>query len=311
MSKILSVFNICQKDKDNCDNYINSIRSILYQNLGGIDNRLVISSVRNSDGCLKRLRGEFGNLTDIIYYNDPYTVNITFNKTVQECVKRFGKFDGYLYIDSGVIFTDNNAIRIMSEFLDQKIYSMITVQTNSDNGFLSWLGFDFVRDQNFIMPIGRACNLHCQLFSNELFETYDKKIIPDVFAAYCTESVFSFLNSVIHKKWVVIKDIIIHHSHGLDGGSMYFNKKSDRFGTDWNNLLFGRNALDFINDQEAIDAGLGYEEIHNVMMHKNNMYENDVFSRDPERLKRVILKYLFSNSGELNYDNIAHTYNAY
>lgn len=309
--KLLTVFNICHKDRDNCDHYINSIRSILDQNLDGIDNKLVISAVRNSDSCLKRLRSEFGDKIDICYYGELWTVNVTFNKTLQEVVKRFGGFAGYIYIDSGIVLTDPNTIKTMADLLSTNLYSMITMQTDTDNGFPGWLGFDSVRGQDFIIPVGRACNLHCQLFSSELFETYGSKIMPDVFAAYCTESVFSFMNSVIHKRWVIAKDIVVHHSHGLDGGSMYFEKISGRFGTPWNNLLFGRNALDFINDPEAIEAGLGYEEIHNIMVHKGNMYEHDIFSRDQERLKRVILKYLFTNSDELNYANVTCTYNAW
>lgn len=313
--RLLTVFNICHKDRDNCDHYINSINSILDQdlNLKGdkIEHKVAVSSLRNTDSCLRRISGTFGNNIDVIYYGEIWTVNITFNKTVQEMVKRFGDFDGYIYIDSGVILTNPNVIKTMAELLSSGLYSMITIQTDTDNGLPAWLGFDLVRNQDFIMPVGRACNLHCQLFSKEIYETYGKRIMPDVFAAYCTESVFSFMNSAIHKRWVIAKDIVVHHSHGLDGGSMYFEKISNKFKTPWNNLLFGRNAFDFINDHEARAAGLGYEEIFKVMVHKGDMHENDVHSRAPERLKAVILKYLFSNSGELNYDNITYTYNAY
>jgi len=311
--KLLTVFNICQKDRDNCNDYIKSIRSILDQNLEDtdIENKVVVSAVRNSDTCLRRLRSEFGDKIDIIYYGEIWTVNITFNKTIQEVIKRFGGiFSGYVYIDSGVTLIDRNVIKTMGELLRTDLYSMITIQTDSDNGFTGWLGFDLVRGQDFIIPVGRACNLHCQLFSNELFEAYGNRTMPDVFAAYCTESVFSFMNSAIRKKWVVAKDIIVRHHHGLDGGSMYFDKSSNKFGNSWNNLLFGRNALDFINDPEARDAGLGYEEINGVMIHKSDMYE-DNFSKDKDRLKNVILKYLFSNPGELDYSNITYTYNAW
>jgi hypothetical protein len=191
----------------------------------------------------------------------------------------------------------------MSE-LDQKIYSMITVQTDGDNGFDMWLGFNNVIGNDYIVPIGKACNLHCQLFTNELYETYNNKIIPDVFAAFCTESSFSFLNAAMHKKWVIAKDIIVYHKQSLDNASMYFQHKSERFDNFWNNLLFNRNANDFINDQEAIDAGLGYEEVNNIMLHKNDMYDENGYSLVPDRLKRVILKYLYLNNSELDYENI-------
>ncbi len=304
MNKILIVYNICQKDRDNTDHYINSIRSILNQNNFDDNYKIVVSACKNRNETINRLLSEFKDKINIVYYDDIFTVNITFNKTIQEYIKRFGKFGGYLYIDSGVILTDPNVIKTISEFLDQKIYSMITVQTDGDNGFDMWLGFGRVIGNDYIVPIGKACNLHCQLFTNELYETYNSKIIPDVFAAFCTESSFSFLNAAIHKKWVIAKDIVVYHKQSLDNASMYFQHKSERFDNFWNNLLFNRNVNDFINDPEAIGAGLGYEEVNNIMLHKNGIYDENGYSLDPDRLKRVILKYLYLNNSELDYGNI-------
>ncbi len=304
MNKILVVYNICQKDRDNTDHYINSIRSILSQNNFGDSSKIVVSACKNPKESINRLLSEFKDKINIVYYDDTYTVNITFNKTVQEYIKRFGKFEGYLYIDSGVILTDPNVIKTMSGLLDQKTYSMITAQTDGDNGFDMWLGFNRIIGNDYIVPIGRACNLHCQLFSNDIYETYNNKIIPDVFSAFCTESVFSFLNAAIKRKWIIMKDIVIHHHQSLDGASTYFIHSSDKFGNTWNNLLFGRNALDFINDPEAISSGLGYEEVQNVMLYKKDMYDENGYSTDRDRLKRVILKYLYLNNSELDYENL-------
>lgn len=304
MNKILTVYNICQKDRDNTDHYINSIESILSQNNFDDKYKIVISSCKNRNETINILHDQFKDKINIVYYDDAYTVNITFNKTVQEYIKRYGKFEGYLYIDSGVILTDSNVIKTMSELLDQKIYSMITAQTDGDNGFDMWLGFNRVIGNDYIIPIGKSCNLHCQLFSNDIYETYNNKIIPDVFRAFCTESVFSFLNAVIKKKWIIMKDIIIHHHQSLDGASTYFDHSSDKFGNTWNNLLYGRNTLDFINDPEAINSGLGYEEVRNVMLHKKDMYDENGYSLDSDKLKRIILKYLYLNNGELDYENI-------
>lgn len=304
MNKILVIYNICQKDRDNTDYYINSIKSILNQNNFDDKNKIVVSSCKNGKGTINRLSRELKDKINIVYYDDIYTVNITFNKTVQEYIKRFGKFDGYLYIDSGVVLTDPNVITSISKFMDEKMYSMITAQTDGDNGFDVWLGFNRVIGNDYIIPIGRACNLHCQLFSNDIFETYDKRILPDIFRSFCTESVFSFMNAAIKKKWVIMKDIIVSHRQSLDGASTYFDHSSARFGNTWNNLLFDRNALDFINDNEAISSGLGYEEIQNVMLHKKDMYDDNGYSLCPDTLKKVILKYLFSSDKEIDYEKI-------
>jgi len=71
----------------------------------------------------------------------------------------------------------------------------------------------------------------------------------------------------------------------------------------WNNLLFGRNALDFINDKEAIEVGLGYEEVQNIMIHRSDAYDNGK-SLYPSRLSEAVKKYFFLTNEELDYQNI-------
>lgn len=302
---ILVVYNTCHTTgKEKTDYYIDAIRSILNQNNDQeIDYRVVVSARRNYIEQLNKLLDEFGDRIDIIRYADIYTWQTTFNKTVKECIKKYGSFKGYLYIDSGVTLISRDVIRAVYEQMNQDIYSMITVQTNLSNGFLNWLGFDCVKWEDFVVPVGRACNLHCQLFTHDLYDSYNEKIIPDVFRAYCTESVFSFLNAVIKKKWVIIKDIIVDRI-AEDDRCNDFNTVSEKFTNSWNNLLYDRNVFNFMGDQEAIDVGLGYEEISNIMPHRKDMYDEDGFSLDPENLKKVILKYLYLNKEELDYDKI-------
>ena len=43
----------------------------------------------------------------------------------------------------------------------------------------------------------------------------------------------------------------------------------------WNNLLYERDALDFINDPEAYYAGLGYEECNDIMNHNSKSYDEE------------------------------------
>jgi len=307
---ILVVYNISHTfGKDKTDHYIDTINSILGQDNydqnynRDIDYRLVISARRNYIEQLNNLLEEFGDRIDIIRYEDVYTSNVTFNKTVQECIKKYGNFRGYLYVDSGVILNNRDVIKNIFERMKNSAYSMITVQTNISNGFLGWLGFDYVKSKDFIVPVGEACNLHCQLFMHDLYNTYDKRIIPDVFRAYCTESVFSFLNAAIRKKWVIIKDIIVNRTVE-DDRCNDFNTVSEKFGNSWNNLLFDRDATSFIKDSEAINAGLGYEEIYDVMRHRKDMYDENGASLDPKNLKKIILKYFFLNKEELDYDQI-------
>ena len=88
--KLLAVYNTCGIGGDNTEWYIHSIKSLLNQDLGGV--RVVLSSCRNSVECIKELYKTFGN--DISYSLTPetYTVNITFNKAVQQMSQRLTEY---------------------------------------------------------------------------------------------------------------------------------------------------------------------------------------------------------------------------
>jgi hypothetical protein len=298
---ILSVYNICGINGDNTEWYIKCIESILKQDM---KTKVVISSCLNSQKCLSDLKDRFGDDIEICYYKDPYIVNVTFNKTVLHFAKT-EKFDGYLFIDSGVLLTDTKSITEMCKHLND--CSMVTLQVDYDTGYES-LGFKpnsteiQIKDSDFLIPLGKACNLHAQIFSNDLLEEFGL-IIPDVFAAFCTESTFSFLNAVVGKKWIIVKDIISHHNKAVDGPSSTQPHYSQVFRTTWNNLLYGRDALDFILNLECIRVGIGYEECGNIMLHNQSAYENGL-PKDKNGLSSAIKKYFFSNSDELNYNNI-------
>lgn len=302
---ILTVYNTCGIRNENRFWYARCIQSILDQNY--INNKVVISSCMNSDDCLHWLRVLYSDI-DIIKYKDPYTVNITFNKTVQEMVKKYGEFDGYFYIDSGVTLDNPEIITNGVDRLKEQRYGMISFQTDTDTGFES-LGFSQdsntaqIKDNDLIIPVGKACNLHAQIFDNDIYKTFENKIIPDIFRAYCTESTFSFLCAVIKKEWVIVKDILLNHNKGVDGASVGQDHISRQYYNPWNNLLYNRNALEFINDSEAIKVGLGYEECNNIMNHNPDAYDNN-FSKYPEQLRKQILKYFYTNETELNYHDI-------
>ena len=101
---------------------------------------------------------------------------------------------------------------------------------------------------------------------NISYKNIDKgKIIPDVFAAYCTESTFSFLTAAVASKWIILKDLQVKHLKGVDGASSSQPHGSLVYGNSWNNLLYGRDARDFIFNQDAIQSGLGYEECNKII----------------------------------------------
>ena len=191
---------------------------------------------------------------------------------------------------------------------------MVTLQVDLDAGYQQ-IGYEYssrsdapaqIEGQDFIIPMGSAVNLHTQIFSHELYAAFDNIIWPDVFAAYCSESTYSFLNAAIHKKWIIMKDVVVHHRPSMEGASASFLHHSLKYGNPWNNLLHGRNALDFINDPAAIEAGLGYEECNNIMMHDEDAFDENGFAKYPEKLKAIIKKYWFLSKEEFDYDKIVY-----
>jgi len=309
-NKMLLVYNTCGINKDNTDWYIHCIESFLSQNFEGF--RVVLSSCLNSKECIQELANHFKNRISYCYYSERYTVNVTFNKTVQESVKKYGNFEYYVYIDSGCTFEGNsNVLEAAYNNLKDSEYGMLSLQVTTDEGlqainpkYLYQTRKIQIKDENLVIPLGKACNGHVIFHSADLLEAYNNKLWPDVFAAYCTESTFTFLCAAIKKRWAILKDIKIEHVKAVDGPSSSVSHISKTFGNPWNNLLYGRDALEFINDPEAIECGLGYEECNNIMMHKKDAYDENSFPIKPKELLQNINKYFFLNSEELDYETI-------
>ena len=179
-NKLLVVYNTCGfSGQEQVEWYIDCINNILNQDFE--DYRVVVSSCGNSIRIIKKLLQTFGNKISYNFINDRITVNMSFNHTVQKCVEKYGEFEGYLYIDSGINFRDNpNVLKEAYDLFKAEDYGMVTIQASNDNGFLQWIGVDgFVKDEHFVIPVGRACNLHTQIFSNKIFKAFDNKIILD------------------------------------------------------------------------------------------------------------------------------------
>lgn len=304
MNDLLIVYNTFGQG-NNFRHYANCIKSILDSDISS-NYKIVISSCRNSDETRQNLINYFGDKISYVFINKGLTVNITFNKTVREMVKLHGEFTNYLYVDSGVDFLENKqAIQSALNLMKCNEYAMLSFQVENDNALTNVGIKDFpLKGRNHIVPLGSACNGHAEIFSNEIFKAYNRKLIPDVFSAYCTESVYSFLCAGVMKKWVILGDYVLRHAKGVDGASSSSPHTSPRFHNTWNNLMCGRDAQIFINDPEAIECGLGYEECNNIMLHNKNSYFKDYVPKNPEKLKEIINKYLFLSDLELNYDTI-------
>lgn len=338
--KILLIYNTCGIKRNNTNWYIECIKSFLRQDFEGL--HVVLSSCMNSKDCIKKLYQEFGNRISYCLYPEKYVCQTTFNKTVLEMVKKYGEFEGYLYLDSGITF--DNQTDIIKEAYDRLKtgkYGIVTIQTDTDTAFNDLLG-GYVGDEmivdspesfsewsknrggyvyqtqfgdiqitgeDYIVPPGGTCNLHANLFSNEIWKHYNKRLLADVFKSFCCEWAFIHMTKGIKKDWVIVKDKQVRHLKAVDVPCAGFNTHSQETGNYWNNLFCGRSALEWMNDPEAIKAGLGYHNHPNVpvdsrMQYDLNAYNEDNAAKYPELLKKIVQKYFFLTKEELDYDKI-------
>tara|TARA_R110002020_G_scaffold125793_2_gene283171 strand:- start:1533 stop:2477 length:945 start_codon:yes stop_codon:yes gene_type:complete len=307
-NKYLIVYNICEIGKRNCEWYIKCIDNLLRLNHKKF--HIVVSGCRVTQETKKELFNKFKNKISFCYTENFLSVNITFNHTVLKCVERFKEFTGYIYIDSGVNTEENyNLLEEIDNRVQTERYSMISVQTDTDHGH-HWFKEDhvhnpYIKDKDFIVPVGRCCNLHVSYFSNDLLNAFDR-LIPDIFNAYCTESVFSFLNASIQKQWVIIKDIILTHIKEKDGATLSYDHIGPRQ-VPWNNLYGCADMEDIVNDPKAREVGLGYEELGGVLIHDPDLYTPEGHVKN-NTLKDYIRENLFLKSNQLDYSHILHSF---
>ena len=314
MSNFLLVYNTCGiSNKENCDWYIQGLQSLLDQNF---DNKhIVMSSCLNSQTDRQKIQQHFGSSISYSLIDNKVPVNITFNHTVQQCEEHIGRFDGHIYIDSGVIFDSPNIISEINNLYNNGKYGIVTIPTNSDTGFEHWFGKSFPFDDHFIMPIGKACNAHVNCFDRGVFDAYNQRIWPDIFASCCSESVYSFLAASINKKWIIHKDLCVPHHISVDGGSSGFPNTPLEWDREqrpvWDHVIGTKTMRQIIADPEAWNCGFGYEEVAQVFIHNPQCYENGLCS-DPNRLLDFIKNNLFVSENiykELKYTFIHNNKN--
>ena len=312
-NKVLLVYNTCGIRGDNTEHYIKCIRTFLNQKFDGLE--IVLSSCKNSSQCIKEIYAAFGDKISYCLTPELYTVNVTFNNAVRQSVAKHGEFDSYLYVDSGCWFNDDDIVQKIYSCLRSGPHGIIALQVDNDEA-LNVLDPKFahttedmqITGANYTIPIGKSINQHVHLFSSEIYKNCKGKIHPDIFAAHCSESVFNYIAAAASQRWVILADLQVNHLRSIDGASSGFSHHSAVHGNTWNNLLYGRNANDFINDPEAYEAGIGYEECNNIMNHNPDAYDENGFAKYPDKLLEKVNQYFFLTDKELNYDEIVCKY---
>ena len=313
MKKYLIVYNICGiSGRDNSDYYVDALKTIGTQDYE--DYILAVSACRNDPAHLTKIKQN--SAVDFINsIDDTLPVNITFNDTVRQCVEQYGEFEAYLYLDSGVKFTEPNQLRTLIELYESGNYGMVSAQVDNDFGWC-WFGLnEYSRprlSQDLIVPIGLACNLHCQLFSKEIYNYYGN-VLPDIFRSYCTESTFSFVNAALKKQWVISSAVRVHHAFevppgqpdngdGLDGHSSGFKAAP---GT-WDDIYPPLTMAEIVKIPAGTESGFGFEELRGIKRHKPECFDENNYCTNDE-LKDFIKEYLYRKPPHFDYADINRT----
>ena len=302
MNRYLLVFNTCEIQRNNLFLYIKHLESLLRQVSNGFTYDVVVSGCAMHKATKAGLRKKFGKQIMYCFMDEIQPVNITFNKAIEEIVKRKGRYDGYLYVDSGVDVQNNAAaLQLMHDRFVTGNYGIVTLQTDTDMGKENWFGLPKEHvwtGQDFIVPVGKCINLHFNLYSDKVLQYYGR-LIPDIFKAYCTESVFSFMVAALNLKWVVVKDLVIFHTKSADGATAGFEHIGDK--GYWNNLMFGLDMRDILNDPRARSTGFGYDEWAHIFDHDPSKFDANGFALD-SGLGPFMKEKLFLTPERFNYD---------
>lgn len=304
MPKVLVVFNTCEiNGSENWTSYLPSIQNLLNQDFNEFV--LVVSGCKMTSRTKEKLLDTFGSKIAYNWIDEILPLNVTFNHTVRKCWDHYGDFDSVLYVDSGVNTGDDRFVieRLYRRYATGK-FSMIAHRTDTDTGYNIW-DIPVYPSQDTVIPVGKTVNLHCQMFGREVYETYDRRILPDIFASDTSESIYSFMCAGTNRRMVLCHENWIHHRVSLDGASSGFRFKKP--------LLF--RCKHGINDicNEGYQYGFGYEEVvagpingaigHLGRHHHNpDWYNPDGSHKDPQAIAKFIREWCFIEG--YHYDHI-------
>ena len=131
---LLVVYNICELSNKNSDMYIDGIDGLLNQNYNTDNYTIAVSGCGVSLETKTKLLNRYKNVA-FIFILDELPMSITFNTSV--CVmSQIKKFDGYIYVDSGMICKNPNILSEINKRPITKKYGMLSIQPSTDTGLI-------------------------------------------------------------------------------------------------------------------------------------------------------------------------------
>lgn len=317
MKKLCIIYNQMGMGSENAAWYLNCVQSLLRQTAftkwpGDI--KVAISGCCTTIGCKGAFEQDFRRNCSYNFIDANYPVSVTFNDTVNQMVKHFGPFEGYLYLDSGISFWDPSknytAIEKFYETFKSHNNAVTAAMPSNDDGH-QWWGIKYEPNTDLAIPVGKATNLHCQIFPEEWRLAYNR-ILPDIFASNCMESVFAGMAAAIHKKYVMTQAIEVLHLTHLDGASIGSRRPDeDRFPMSKmfpiGGLLYKTTKDMDARFAEGYELGFGFEECSEFWKHDPEKFDQSGFAKDA-RLKEFMAKEMFLKEEEFSYNDIVRQF---
>ncbi len=318
--KILVVFNICGIKFNNIEMWVNHLNDIIEQDYPNY--KIVVSGCKineSSKAILTEIKNQHNNII-LNWIEDILPISVTCNQTVQVCEKEFGPFDAYLYVASDVKFkkyeNDRKIINKLVEVHYNSNSAMTLALVDNDHGLDGiysdcWDKLDkLLETDHFCVNLGRASNMHVVLFDKEIYNAFDNRIIPDIFASHHIETTFAYIAASLGKKFVVHnRDIILGHIGFADGHSVGFMDEIKWDHTiSWKHFFKSKiSAEERLLNDEAKNCGFGYGEAMGLLPHREDLYDSDENHINPSLLLNFLKKAIFLLKDEFNYETINYT----
>jgi hypothetical protein len=310
---LLIIYNTCNiGGPGNIPFYVDSIRSLLRQKTNA-PLRICLSACMPSQMWIIQSENTFGNQISYNFITDNVPLSVSFNHSVDKMVARYGAFDGYLYVDSGISFWDpSNRYDALQRLIDihEKHQSAITAAMPSNDDGRQWWGIQYPENQDYVFPVGKTTNMHCQIFDEAWRRAY-AKILPDIFASHCMESVFSHMSSAIRKPFVLTQEVCLLHNHSMDGASI--GSRAVDTSRIPMSRIFETGGLLFKTKREMNDVyregkkwGFGIEECKPYWPHDPDCFKYGLAIH--EELEGFLKQSMYLTKDEFDYDTITHRF---
>ena len=293
--------------------------------------------IKEIDDFVTKIKNN-GNHTDYNIINEDLPVHATFNFSVMKAVEKYGEFEYYMYVSSGINFS-RHVTRKLNPHIFGNVYNFLKENKNiarlqlaatNDNCFPPDNTIDSAKsletEPYYIKP-GYRINDHCSIYSNEYYKAYNGRIRPDIYIGNGTEPTFSYLTAAINKSNAIAPLNVcpkLEHrkrSDGINPGigntKWFLNYKSKDDIKNFKNEMHKNDVyLDYGKGLgiSRFKGGGGFTNEPNVKPYlekiEKKFGKNGSLTNDEERKKffEFIKSKLFASNDIVDYNNIKHSF---